>query len=297
MRVAKSCCWVWVACDCLRFGCSGLAIHLNEGHSAFAGLERVRMFREIERLGLDDAIEKVSRSTVFTTHTPVPAGHDRFDVDLVRSQLEPLQRSLEMDMDRLLGLGRVHPEDPGETFCMTVLAARLSQRINGVSALHGVVSRRMWTGLWPDRPTHEVPIGHITNGVHIPTWIGSEYRALFDQYLGSDWMNRRALSETWDNVENISDAELQAAKTAQKARLIEHLGGDLDPDSLFIGFARRFATYKRATLLTSNLDRLDQILNHSDRPVTVLFAGKRTLGTRGQGSHSAPLSGQSRTPI
>ena len=250
------------------------AIHLNEGHSAFAGLERVRMLREIECLGLDDAIEKVCRSTVFTTHTPVPAGHDRFDVDLVRSQLEPLQRSLEMDMDRLLGLGRVHPEDPGETFCMTVLAARLSQRINGVSALHGVVSRRMWTALWPERPTHEVPIGHITNGVHIPTWIGSEYRSLFDRHLGSDWMSRRALPETWDNIENISDAELQAAKAAQKRRLIEHLGGDLNPDSLFIGFARRFATYKRATLLTSNLDRLDQILNHSERPVTILFAGK-----------------------
>jgi len=249
-------------------------VHLNEGHSAFAGLERMRQLMASENLGPVDARAKVARSTVFTTHTPVPAGHDRFHPDLVEAQLGPLRQSMGMERRELLDLGRVRTDDAQERFCMTVLAARLSHRINGVSHLHGIISREMWTDLWPDLPTHRVPIGHISNGVHIPTWIGPEFRQLFDRHLESDWICKQSNPATWDAVQQVPVAELAQARQAQKLRLIESLGVDLDPDTLLIGFARRFATYKRATLLCSDLDRLDALLNHPRHPVSVVFAGK-----------------------
>ncbi len=270
-------------------------LHLNEGHSAFAALEMARVLMEEEGASFEDAVDRVARLTVFTTHTPVPAGHDRFRAELVEEHLGPLRDALRIDEHRLMSLGRVDPNDPDETFCMTVLALKLSRRVNGVSALHGQVSRRMWHPLWASRPKHEVPIGHITNGVHVPSWLAPEMRQLFDRAFGSGWIERQAEPETWAPIEDVDDAELWAAHRVLKRQLIdfvrEHAAREankrgegeevvaacrevLDEDALLIGFARRFATYKRATLVLSDLDRLDGLVNDPARPIQLVFAGK-----------------------
>src|SRR5262249_40092509 len=155
-------------------------LHLNEGHSAFAGLEMIRSRMKTEGLGFDEAMRRVSTMTVFTTHTPVPAGHDRFGANLVEEHLGPLRDAIGISDEHLMSLGRVHPHDHGEDFCMTVLALKNSRRANAVSSLHGQVSRTMWTGLFPGRPEESVPIGHITNGVHVHTWLASPMRHLYD---------------------------------------------------------------------------------------------------------------------
>lgn len=276
-------------------GIAPSVLHLNEGHSALAALEMARLLMDEEGVSFEEASDRVARMTVFTTHTPVPAGHDRFGAELVEEQLGPLRDALRIDEHRLMSLGRVDPHDPDETFCMTVLALKMSRRANGVSALHGQVSRRMWHGLWPSRQKHEVPIGHITNGVHVPSWLAPEMRDLFDEHFDSGWALRQAEPETWEPIEDVDDAEVWATHRILKRQLIDfvrdHAAGEaqkrgesdevvracrevLDEDALLVGFARRFATYKRATLVLSDLDRLDRLVNDPERPMQLVFAGK-----------------------
>jgi glycogen phosphorylase len=269
--------------------------HLNEGHSAFAVLEVIREHMQAEGIGFDEALKRVAAQTVFTTHTPIPAGHDRFPGALVEEHLGPLRESLGLSADGLLALGRVRPGDGGESFCMTVLALKLSRHANGVSALHGRVSRAMWTDLWPRRSEEEVPIGHITNGVHVSSWLAPQMRALYSRHLGVGWERRGGEPGAWAGIEAVDDGELWETHQALKARLVdfvrrravrncqrrgeppevvEQATRALHPDTLTIGFARRFATYKRADLLLSDLDRLATLVNNPARPVQLVFAGK-----------------------
>jgi len=267
--------------------------HMNEGHSAFLGLERVRELVQEAGLAFDEAREVVAASTLFTTHTPVPAGHDAFPFDLIERYFYTYWPQLGLDRDRFLDLAR-HEMPWGPRFSMTVLALRLSAFHNGVSELHGHVSRRMWASLWPGVPEPEVPIGHITNGVHMPTWLAPEIAELFDRHVPG-WQERPDDPAIWDGVEAIPDEALWEAHRALKQRLVAELRGRvtlqrlrhgesharvqaaghvLDPDALTIGFARRFATYKRATLIFRDLERLRRLINDPQRPIQLIFAGK-----------------------
>jgi starch phosphorylase len=269
--------------------------HLNEGHSAFVPLEAIREKMANEGLLFETALRQVAARTVFTTHTPVLAGHDRFSPELVEEHLGPLRDALGLSHDQLLGLGKVHPKDPSELFCMTVLALKLSRRANAVSALHGRVSRDMWRGLWPDRTEEEVPIGHITNGVHAPSWMAPAMHDLYDRTLGSDWERRSGESEVWAGISKVVDGELwethqvlkgrlldfvrrrmvrQCERRGEPAEAVETARNALSPEALTIGFARRFATYKRSTLLLRLLERLDRLIDDPARPVQIIFAGK-----------------------
>src|SRR5207248_6188135 len=165
-------------------------LHMNEGHSAFAVLEAIRSRMQDEGVRFDEAVSRVSREVVFTTHTPVPAGHDRFNSQLIEEHLGPLREVLGLSHDRLMGIGRENPGNSYEEFCMTVLGLKLSRRANAVSALHGEVTRRMWTGLYPGKPENAVPIGHITNGVHVPSWLAPQMFRLYDRHLGTGWHER-----------------------------------------------------------------------------------------------------------
>jgi starch phosphorylase len=270
-------------------------LHLNEGHSAFAILEMTRQRMATEGLGFDEALRRVTRHTVFTTHTPVPAGHDRFAADLVEEHLGPLRDDLGISSDRLMGLGRVNPGEGHESFCMTVLALRCSRRANAVSSLHGEVSRAMWNGLWPARAEDEVPIGHITNGVHVHTWLAPQMRNLFDRHLGPDWAHSSGEPLVWEKIEGVEDGELWETHQVLKARLlgfvrnrsvwqaqrrgepadgVEAARGVLSLDVLTIGFARRFATYKRAGMVFSDLEQMASLINDPQLPVQLVFAGK-----------------------
>jgi glycogen phosphorylase len=264
--------------------------HLNEGHAAFVAVERIR---ELVAEGSDfaNAVERVRPAMVFTTHTPVPAGHDYFPPDMLARYLEPYARAAGLEWRDLIGLGRVNPTDAGESFCMTVLALRTSGARNGVSRLHGEVSRQMWRRLWPEVPEADVPIGYVTNGVHLPTWVGPAMAGLFGRHLGEDWTRVNGTAP-WDNVLNVPAAELWGARAEQRTALVNHVrvvaaaqtarrGANadglveaLDPSALTIVFARRFATYKRANLLLRDPDRLARILNDPARPVQFIFAGK-----------------------
>ncbi len=271
-------------------GISPAVLHLNEGHSAFALLERAREIVERQELAADDALREVAAGTVFTTHTPVGAGHDRFAAELAASHLEPLARGLGIELDEVLALGRERPEDPGAPFCPTVLALRLSRRANGVSALHGRVSRRMWRHLWPARAEDEVPIGHITNGIHVKTWLATDMQELFERYLSPAWPESLSRPGLWAAIDRVPDAELWEVHQVLKARLFafverrraerrERLGmpgtpPPLDPDALTLGFARRFATYKRADIFFHDLDRLARLAGDAARPVQIIFSGK-----------------------
>lgn len=270
-------------------------LHLNEGHSAFAVLEAVRMRMEEEGIGFDAAVPRVSREVVFTTHTPVPAGHDRFAADLIEEHLGPLRESLSLSPESFMGLGRENPNNQDETFCMTVLALRLSRRANAVSALHGEVSRAMWTGLSPGEPEDAVPIGHITNGVHVPSWLAPQMFRLYDRHLGTGWHLKSSEARIWEGIEDVDDGELWETHLNLKSRLLEfvrrraveqaerrlesrdvlqRLSRILSPDALTIGFARRFATYKRANLILMDIERLATMVNDPKRPVQFVFAGK-----------------------
>ena len=270
-------------------------IHLNEGHSAFAALELVRRRMETEGVDAHEAMRRVSAQVVFTTHTPVPAGHDRFPADMIEEHLGPLRDALGMDQSRLMSFGRVNTGDAGETFCMTVLALKLSHRANAVSSLHGQVSRAMWRSLYPGVAEERVPIGHITNGVHTPTWLAPAMHLVFDRHLGPDWSMRAGEPSTWDAIETLDDGELWETHQTLKTNLIafarkravaaaerrgdspdaiEHLKSALSLDALTIGFARRFATYKRANLILRDIERLASLVNDAQRPIQLLFAGK-----------------------
>jgi starch phosphorylase len=270
-------------------------IHLNEGHSAFAGLELIRSNMQGEGTSFGEAMRDIAAQTVFTTHTPVAAGHDRFHSDLVETHLGKVREQLALSYDDFMGLGRINPADHGEPFCMTVLALKLSQHANGVSALHGTVSRRMWQPLFPQKTENEVPIGHITNGVHTLTWLAPQMRELYDRFLGPDWPRHMRHPETWAKIAEIDDAELWETQQVVKANLIEFVRRRLalqaerrnepqasldeamralDHNVLTIGFARRFATYKRATLLMRDADRLAEMVSSAKKPIQLVFAGK-----------------------
>jgi len=270
-------------------------LHLNEGHSAFAILESIRSRMEEEGMSFDEAVPRAAREVVFTTHTPVPAGHDRFGADLVEEHLGPLREQLGLSHSRLMELGRENPGDNHEDFCMTVLGLKVSRRANAVSALHGEVSRRMWTGLYPGKPEDAVPIGHITNGVHVPSWLAPQMFRLYDRHLGAGWQVHSADAKIWQGIENIDDGELwethlslksqliqfvrdratsQAVRRGESPETIATLGQVLSPDALTVGFARRFATYKRANLILKDLERLASMVNDPKSPVQFVFAGK-----------------------
>ncbi|MCP4293794.1 MAG: glycosyltransferase family 1 protein [bacterium] len=269
--------------------------HLNEGHSAFLALERINLLMKNRGLSYETAFEMVRATNVFTTHTPVPAGNDRFQPELMQTYLASKANDLGISMDELMALGRENPDNKNETFCMTVLALRLSRNANGVSELHGHVSRDMWKNLWPGVPTEEVPIAHVTNGIHTRSWLCSEIARLYDRYLGPRWHEEPTNKTIWDRVELIPDAELWRSHERMRERLVGFIRGRmhkqalkrgshratieaasevLDPEALTIGFARRFATYKRAAMILRDPARLSQILNDPERPVQLIFAGK-----------------------
>ena len=269
--------------------------HMNEGHSAFCGLERIRVMMDEHGLDFAGAREAVMAGTCFTTHTPVPAGNDVFAPQLIQHYFASYLPQLRIDWQEFLGLGRQNPRDGNEPFCMTILAIRLSNIANGVSKLHGKVSRNMWKGIWPNLPETEIPITSITNGVHTRSWMATDFAQLYDRYLGTHLDQRPADHSIWKKVDNIPNAELWRTHERRRERLVvfarqrlraqlERRGATsseiaradevLDPEALTIGFARRFATYKRGTLMFRNLDRLAAILNNKERPVQIIFAGK-----------------------
>jgi starch phosphorylase len=270
-------------------------LHLNEGHSAFATLEAMRQAVREQGMSFHEALIDVSSRTVFTTHTPVEAGHDRFPAGMVEEHLGLLADELGIDPYTLLGLGRIRPEDPHEPFCMTVLALKTSQRANGVSHIHGQVSRRMWNALWPQRREHEVPIGHITNGVHDATWLAPQMRRLYERYLGRDWIERIRRREVWRGIDLVDDGELwethrylkeilfgfvrrrverQCLARGELREDVHRRLAKLNPDVLTLGFARRFALYKRAWLLLDDEAWLERLLCNPERPVQIVYAGK-----------------------
>jgi starch phosphorylase len=272
------------------------AVHLNEGHSAFALLEAIRARMTDEGRTFDDTLPRVSREFIFTTHTPVAAGHDRFDAGMIEEHLGPLREQLGLSHDALMSLGSEHlnGNNNGE-FVMTVLGLKLSGRANAVSGLHGEVSRAMWKGLYPGKQEEAVPIGHITNGVHVPSWLAPQMSRLYDRHLGAGWQQHSAEARIWEGIEDVDDGELWETHLGLKARLLEfvrrraatqaerrgesretvqRLSRALNPDALTIGFARRFATYKRANLILADMGMLASMVNDPKRPVQFVFAGK-----------------------
>jgi glycogen phosphorylase len=269
--------------------------HMNEGHSAFAGLERARLLMAQHGIAFPAACEAAAAGTVFTTHTPVPAGHDQFAPALVTRYLGGYASELGLTAEELLALGRPEHAAGDELFNMTTLALRLAGATNAVSELHGRVTRRMWRRLWPDVPEDHIPIGHITNGVHLPSWVSHDMVQLYDRYLGPRWREQPGDHGIWRQADRIPSEELWRTHERRRERLVgfvrrrmrqqltrrgapewELRDGDevLDPDALTIGFGRRFATYKRALLLFRDPERLARLLDHPDRPVQIIIAGK-----------------------
>ncbi|MBB6428448.1 alpha-glucan family phosphorylase [Algisphaera agarilytica] len=269
--------------------------HMNEGHSAFLALERIRRLIEDHDLTFDEARAQAAASHVFTTHTPVPAGIDRFPSDMVKTYLQSFAPSLRLDMEGVLALGRDDVSNKNEPFSMATLAIRTSDACNGVSKLHGVVSRDMWQAVWPHVPHEEVPITHVTNGVHARTWLCDELLGLLNTQLGDHWRDHPADHGIWDAIHRVSDEDLWKMHQNQRRSLmawvrttltrqladrgvslpkIKECVDGLSDDALTIGFARRFATYKRGNLILRDAERLKRILMHADRPVQILIAGK-----------------------
>ena len=268
--------------------------HMNEGHSAFLLLERIRNYINDDRLTFAQAKALTAASSVFTVHTPVPAGLERFGFDLMEEHFSDMMHALGLSRDQFLDLGR---EDMGhyELFSMSVMALNLSSGTNGVAQLHGEVSREMWKWVYPNVPVHEIPIRGITNGVHVQTWVSQEMAQLFDRYLDPGWRSEESRRAVWEGVSSIPDAELWRTHVRRRERLvafardrlreqlqrrgvsqteIEEAEEVLNPDALTIGFARRFATYKRATLIFRDLGRLRKLVTSADRPLQFIFAGK-----------------------
>jgi starch phosphorylase len=269
--------------------------HMNEGHAAFLALERIRLVMEKRKISFGEAKEVTRAGNVFTTHTPVEAGIDHFPTDMLDKYFSKYIKLLGLSRDEFLGLGRQNPSDQYESFCMAVLALKLAGHANGVSQLHGEVSRTMWKNLWPELPEEQLPLGSITNGVHTRTWMSGQIGSLLVRYLGTRWLDDPTNHAVWRRISKIPDAEIWRARQSTRERLVDFarcrlreqlkkVGATakeiatadevLDPEVLTIGFARRFATYKRGTLLMRDLDRLDRILNNADRPVQIIFAGK-----------------------
>ncbi len=247
------------------------AFHMNEGHSAFLGLELLRELMTEEGQSFEEAVATARERTVFTTHTPVAAGHDRFAPALMEAHFAPVADAMGLSMQDLLALGRVDPADDAEPFTMTVLALRLAAQANGVSELHGQVSREMWQSLWPERRTDDVPIGHITNGVHLPSWVHPDVAGTWSNASAAD-LGIRGLAPEPDRMALWRVHRQRRHGLVQQVR--ERTGVELNPEALTIGFARRFATYKRATLLFRDPERLARLLGDPERPVQIIFAGK-----------------------
>lgn len=276
-------------------GLSPSTFHMNEGHAAFLGLE---LAREKIAAGktLEQAKEETKQECIFTTHTPVEAGHDRFSSDLMAFAAHKFAKQLNIDHDALMDLGRVNPGDESETFCMTVLALRLSRSANGVSELHGAISREMWQCLYPGKSVDEVPIGHVTNGIHLLGWMKGPLRTFWKERLGDSWAKDVNEASFWERMldsDFISDEEIWALRYRLRRELLEFTrrrlllqghsltAGDyiafdhlLNPDALTIGFARRFATYKRAPLVFQQFEKVVELVKDTERPVQFIFAGK-----------------------
>lgn len=269
--------------------------HMNEGHSAFLALEHTRRFMESQHFTFAEAKEAAAPGLVFTTHTPVSAGQDYFPPDLMDRYLGGYLRELGLTRQAGIALGRQNPDDENEPFCMTILALHMSAVSNGVSRLHGQVTRKMWEELWPGVPEEEIPIGYVTNGVHYPSWLSDEMDQLYDRYLSPRWREEPADEMIWQRAKHIPADELWRTHERRRERMIAYarqrlqnqlrrrgaLNAEidaanevLDSGALTIGFARRFATYKRATLLLRDPERLGRILNDPERPVQIIFAGK-----------------------
>ncbi|MCB2156165.1 alpha-glucan family phosphorylase [bacterium] len=278
--------------------------HMNEGHSVFLGLERLREYMHNDNLAFRDAVEMVRSSTLFTTHTPVPAGNDAFPPALMEKYFRPFWESLGISRAQFLALGLDTQQDGSQLYSLTVLALNLVAMANGVSELHGHVSRAMWQHIWPDVPARENLIQHITNGVHTRTWLSIDIQELFDKYFEKNWRERLSDPKLWEQVDKIPDEDLWNAISKLRADLMDFVHkrvtsqharfGEspdrlrewseiMDKDTLTIGFARRFATYKRATLIFRDRERLARILNNPERPIQLIFAGK---------AHPADVPGQ-----
>lgn len=279
-----------------QMGIEPAAYHMNEGHCAFVCLERMAQVMEKQQVDLETAREIVPRTMVFTTHTPVAAGYDEFALDLVRPYLQPYEKRLGTDLNTILSWGQIGEKfDPHAKLSMFVLAHNFSQFCNGVSRLHGSVARRMWNHVWPGRPVEEVPISHVTNGIHIPSWISIENHMLFERYLGPDWYVNNFHTSRADRIDQIYNEEIWRAREMSRSRLVracrsmmvrqygrrnapkalmDEIESVLDPEILTIGFARRFATYKRAYMLFMDPQRLEALVQSKTRPVQFVFAGK-----------------------
>ncbi len=269
--------------------------HMNEGHSAFLALERIRRLIEQRNLSFDEARQYAAAGNVFTTHTPVPAGIDRFPTDMIERYFNHYHPTLRLDMEGLLALGRENVYNKDEFFSMAVLAIRTSDWANGVSRLHGNVSRGMWKNIWQGVPETEVPITHVTNGVHARSWLSADLTYLLNRYIGDRWYRDPADQSPWQTVMELPDEELWRVHELRRQRLIvwarrrlvdqleargrsadeaREIADDLSPTALTVGFARRFATYKRGNLILRDADRFLRLLNDADRPIQFLIAGK-----------------------
>lgn len=287
-----------------KLGMDATVYHCNEGHAAFTGLERLREYVSDRNLPFAEALEVVRASSLFTTHTPVPAGHDAFTENLLRTYLSYFPDRLRITWDQMMQLGKINANDPNEKFSMSFLAANLSQEINGVSMLHGQVSRDIFKGLWPGYMPEELHVSYVTNGVHYPTWTAPEWKMVHEQVFGSEFKTHHYDKSCFDGIYKVADEKVQEIRNTLRKRLIDYikvlLENDLETsyftprqviqiqetlrdDILTIGFARRFATYKRAHLLFRNLERLDEIVNNPNHPVQFIFAGK---------AHPADKAGQ-----
>jgi len=276
-------------------GYSLSVVHMNEGHSAFLSIERIRLLMEEQGLGFWEAAEAAKPTNIFTTHTPVPAGNERFEIPLMKKYFESYTQSLGLSWSDFLGLGRENPGNQNESFCLTVLALRLSAYANGVSRLHGEVTRKMWNSIWPNLPLAEVPIGNITNGVHPKTWLSHNMSDLLNRYLGPRFEEVPTDFEIWNRIDRISDEELWRTHERRRERLVvmvrqrmnmqlsqrgmvdreKEIASDvLSSYALTICFARRFATYKRGNLLLQDPERLIRLLTNKEHPVQLIFGGK-----------------------
>ncbi|MGD9940088.1 MAG: alpha-glucan family phosphorylase [Clostridia bacterium] len=276
-------------------GVNPVVTHMNEGHAAFLALERIREIMADQGFTFSQAAQAVWPTNIFTTHTPVPAGNERFSIELIEKYFRSWSHDLALDWKAFLALGRERPDDDSEPFCMTILALKLSAYANAVAKLHGVVSRDMWQNLWPGLSKDEVPIGHVTNGVHPRTWISNTLLELLDRYFGPRFAEEPTNLAIWDRIERISDEELWRTHERRRERLVvfardrlrvqmRRMGVSekglvrandaLSPYALTISFARRFATYKRGNLLLSDPDRLLRLLSDAHRPIQIIFAGK-----------------------
>ena len=278
-----------------KLGIKNDVYHCNEGHAAFIGIERIRDLVNHKKLSFSEALEVIRSSSLFTTHTPVPAGHDAFPESMIRQYMAHYPDVLGITWEQYINLGKTNPNDPNEKFSMSVLACNLSQEVNGVSWLHGEVSKEILGSMWPGYFKNELHIGYVTNGVHFPTWIASSLRRLYARYFPEGFENHDYDIPAWQKVHEIPDRELWEERMFLKNKLITHIRKrysdpsqvrlesprqmlqvieGIKPEVLTIGFARRFATYKRAYLLFTNLDRLSAIVNNKERPVQFIFAGK-----------------------